>query len=102
MFITLTEDERRVLSEFIGIDLPIDVSFNEMMPIVIKINSLNKGTQFAIFKTYVSCTVEKGGKFYKDFSFSHAEYVLGTQTLIDAIVKLCLRFVMWYSENKFC
>lgn len=101
MWTSITEAQRSVLSEFMGDkSIPLEVSFNEMMPIIIKINNMDKAVQFAIFKTYVSCTVESGGKFYKNFSFSHAEYVLDTQPLIEAIVKLALRFVLWYNENK--
>lgn len=76
MWVSINEAQRRILSEFLGKDLPLEVSYNELMPIVEKINSLDKSIQFAIFKTYVSCTSERGGKFYKDFNFSHAEYVI--------------------------
>jgi len=77
-----------------------DLSWDWLMPVIRKINSLNKGTQFAIFKTYASCTVEKGGKFYKDFSFSHAEYITNEQSDIKACWKLVMRFVNWYDEYK--
>lgn len=100
MWISITKTQRDALSEFLGSELPSEVSFNELMPVVMKINNLEKGIQFAIFKTYVSCTSETGGKFYKDFNFSHAEYVLETQNLIEAILKLCLKFILWYKEQK--
>jgi hypothetical protein len=77
-----------------------NLSWDWLMPVIRKINSLDKGTQFAIFKTYVSCTVEKGGKFYKDFSFSHAEYITGEQSDLEAAYKLVYKFVKWYNENK--
>lgn len=100
MWVTITEAQRSVLSEFLGNELPFEVSFNELMPVVVKINSLDKGIQFAIFKTYVSCTSEIGSKFHKDFNFSHAEYVLETQTLLEAILRLSLMFVLWYRDQK--
>ena len=76
-----------------------NLSWDWLMPVIRKINSLDKGTQFAIFKTYVSCTVEKGGKFYKDFSFSHAEYITDEQSDLQAAYKLVSKFVKWYNEK---
>jgi hypothetical protein len=72
-----------------------DTSWDWLMPVIRKINSLDKATQFAIFKTYVSCTVERGGKFYKDFAFSHAEYITAEQSDIEAAWKLVVKFVEW-------
>jgi len=77
-----------------------NLSWDWLMPVIRKINSLDKATQFAIFKTYVSCTVEKGGKFFKDFSFSHAEYITDEQSDLKAAYKLVSKFVKWYNENK--
>jgi hypothetical protein len=76
-----------------------NLSWDWLMPVIRKINSLDKATQFAIFKTYVSCTVEKGGKFFKDFSFSHAEYITPEQSDLEAAYKLVSKFVKWYNEN---
>lgn len=100
MWIKISEGDREYLSKFLGYKLPLEVSFNEIMPIVIKINSMGKGVQFAIFKTYVSCTSEVGGKFYKNFDFTHAEYIMGGQTLLEAILKLSLKFTRWYMDEK--
>lgn len=77
-----------------------DSSWDWLMPVIRKINTLGKEVQFAIFKTYVSCTVEKGGKFYKDFSFSHAEYITSEQTDIQAAFKLVVKFVRWYYQTN--
>lgn len=76
-----------------------NLSWDWLMPVIRKINTLGKGIQFAIFKTYVSCTVEKGGKFYKDFSFSHAEYITGEQSDLEAAYKLVYKFVEWYEKK---
>lgn len=38
-------------------------SWDWLMPVIRKINTLDKATQFSIFKTYASCSVEKAGKF---------------------------------------
>lgn len=77
-----------------------DTSWDSLMPVIRKINNLGKAFQFAIFKTYVSCTVEKGsGKFHKDFSFTHAEYITSEQTDIQAAWKLVSKFVEWYGKN---
>lgn len=77
-----------------------DSSWDWLMPVIRKINGMGKEYQFAIFKNYVSCTVEKNGKFYKDFSFSHAEYITPEQTDIQAAFKLVVRFITWYNEIK--
>jgi hypothetical protein len=73
--------------------------WNWLMPVIRKINGLGKEYQLAIFKNYVSCTVEKGGKFYKDFSFTHAEYITAEQDDITAAFKLVVKFVEWYNIN---
>lgn len=75
-------------------------SWNWLMPVIRKINSMDKAIQFAIFKTYVSCTVERGGKFYKDFAFSHAEYITSEQSDIEAAWKLVVKFVEWVESSK--
>jgi len=76
--------------------LLFDKDWNALMLVVRKINTLAKEIQFAIFKTYVSCTVEKNSKFRKDFAFSYAEYITAEQTDIQATYKLVVRFVNWY------
>ena len=73
--------------------------WNWLMPVIRKINDIGKDTQFAIFKTYVSCTVEKHSKFHKGFSFSHAEYITPEQTDIQAAFKLVVKFVSWYNTT---
>jgi len=95
-----TENEKQLIANFVGGEPPLSVDYNYIMPVIRKINDLDKATQFAIFKTYVSCTVEKGGKFYKDFSFSHAEYITSEQSDIEACWKLVIKFINWYNENK--
>lgn len=76
-----------------------DTSWDSLMPVIDKINGLGKEYSIAIFKTYISCTVEKGGKVYKDFSFAHSEYITSTQTSKEAAFKLVVKFIMWYNEN---
>ena len=79
--------------------LGYDTSWDWIMPVIRKINGLGKEYSLAIFKNYVSCTVEKGGKFYKDFSFSHAEYITSEQDDITAAFKLVVKFIEWYNVN---
>ena len=74
-------------------------SWDWIMPVATKINGLGKEYSLAIFKNYVSLTVEKGGKVYKDFSFAHAEYITTEQTGKEAIFKLIVKFIKWYNEN---
>jgi hypothetical protein len=73
-------------------------SWDWLMPVIRKINGMGKEYQFTIFKTYVSCTVERSGKFYKDFSFSHAEYITEEQSDIKAAFNLVIKFIEWYNQ----
>ena len=74
-------------------------SWDWIMPVVDKINAMGKAYSFAIFKTYVSLTVEKGGKVFKDFSFAYSEYITAEQTGKEAAFKLLVKFVKWENEN---
>jgi len=74
-------------------------SWDWTMPVADRINSMGKAFSLAVFKSYVSLTVEKGGKFYKDFSFSHAEYITAEQTGKEAMFKLLVKFVKWQNEQ---
>ena len=75
-------------------------SWDLIMPVIDKINGLGKEYSFAIFKTYVSLTVEKGGKVYKDFSFAYSEYITSEQTGKEAAFKLIVKFIKWYNESS--
>jgi hypothetical protein len=75
-------------------------SWDWIMPVVDKINGMGKAYSFAIFKTYVSLTVEKGGKVFKDYSFAFSEYITTEQTGKQAAFKLIVKFVKWENENK--
>jgi hypothetical protein len=74
-------------------------SWDWSMDVATKINGLGKEFSLATFKNYVSLTVEKGGKVYKDFSFAHAEYITAEQTGREAMFKLLVKFVKWYNEH---
>lgn len=80
-------------------DLMYDTSWDWLFPVIDKINSLGKEYQFSTFKTYCSCSVEKGGRVFKDFSFAHAEYITATQTSKEAVYKLIVKFVKWHNQN---
>lgn len=74
-------------------------SWDWIMPVINKINQLGKEFSLAIFKNYISCTVEKGGKFYKNFSYSYAEYITSEQNCITAAFKLVVHFIQWYNQQ---
>ncbi len=74
-------------------------SWDWLFPVIDKINDMGKGYSFAIFKTYVSLTVEKGGKIFKDFSFAYSEYITAEQTGKVAAFKLLVRFIKWHNEQ---
>jgi len=77
-----------------------DESWDLLFPVIDKINSLGKEYHLAIFKTYVSVSVEKGGnKFYKDFSLAHSENISKEQTSREAAYKVVVKFVKWYNEQ---
>ncbi len=80
-------------------DSQFHCSWDWMMPVVDKINGMGKAYSFAIFKSYVSLTVEKGGKVFKDYSFAYSEYITPTQTGKEAAFKLLVKFVKWENEN---
>jgi len=75
-------------------------SWDWLMPVIDNINSLGKEYSFAIFKTYVSLTVEKGGKFYKDYSFAFSEYITSEQTALEAAFRMVVRYVKYHNENN--
>lgn len=75
-------------------------SWDWMMPVADKINAMGKAYSLAIFKNYVSLTIEKGGKFYKDFAYSNAEYITAEQTGKVAMFKLLVSFVKWQNEQE--
>jgi len=76
--------------------------WNQLHDIIDIINGLGKEYNFSIFKTYCALSVERGsGKVYKDFSFAHSEYVTSEQTSREAVFKLIVKFVKWYTASKF-
>lgn len=74
-------------------------SWDWLMPVIDKINAMGKEYSLAIFKTYVSLTVEKGGKVFKDFSFAYSEYITVNQTGKEAAFRLLTRFITWHNES---
>lgn len=80
-------------------DSQFHCSWDWIMPVVDKINGMGKAYSFAIFKSYVSLTVEKGGKVFQDYSFAYSEYITQTQTGKEAAFKLLVKFVKWENEN---
>jgi hypothetical protein len=79
-------------------ELEYHKSWDWIMPVIDKINGMGKEYNFAIFKTYVSLTIEKSSKVYKDFSFAYSEYITSTQTGKEAAYKLIVKFVKWENE----
>ncbi len=68
--------------------------------VVDRINGMGKAFNLAMFKNYISLTVEKfENKFYKDFSFSHAEYITSEQTGKEAMFKLLVKFIEWHNQQ---
>ena len=79
--------------------LKYDSSWELLFDVINKINGKGKEYSFAIFKTYVSLTVEKGGKVYKDFSFAHSENITKEQTLKEAVYKLIVKYINWENDK---
>ena len=105
MGVTLEGSERNGFF-YVGVPEPFTrhlgyhASWDWMMPVAEKINAMGKAFSLAVFKNYVSLTIEKGGKFYKDFSYSHAEYITAEQTGKIAMFKLLVSFVKWQNEQE--
>lgn len=78
---------------FEGLDY--NESWDLMMPIFDAINSKGKEYNFVIFKNYVSLTVEKDSKFFKDYHFAYSENITSEQTGKEAIFKLIVKFIKW-------
>ena len=77
-----------------------DMSWDLMMPIIDIINSNGKGYNFVIFKNYISLTIEKDSKFFKDFRFAYSEYITQEQTGKEACFKLLIKYTLWEIANK--
>jgi hypothetical protein len=75
-------------------------SWDLMMPIVDIINSKGKEYSFVIFKNYISLTIEKDSKFFKDFRFAYSEYITQDQTGKEACFKLLVKYTLWEIANK--
>lgn len=75
-------------------------SWDWLMPVVDRINGMGKEYNLDIFKTYVSLSVEKGGRVFKDFSFAYSEYITGEQSGLEAAYKLVVRFIKWHNEQE--
>lgn len=74
-------------------------SWDWLMPVVNKINNMGKPFNVAIFKTYVSLTVEKSvNVFVKHFSFAHSEVITPTQSDNEAMFKAIIKFIEWYES----
>jgi len=79
--------------------LKYHTSWDLLFTVIDKINGLGKEYSFAIFKTYLALSVEKGGKVYKDFAFAHSEYITSEQTGKEAAFKLIVKYIKWHNEN---
>ena len=75
-------------------------SWDGLHTVIDKINGMGKGYNVALFKTYISISVETGGKVYKDFSFAHSENITTEQSPMNATFKALVKFVKWYNENN--
>ena len=75
-------------------------SWDLLFPVIDKINGLGKEYHLAIFKTYVSVSVEKGGKIYKDFSLAHSENISKEQTSREAAYRVIVKFIRWYYKHN--
>jgi hypothetical protein len=73
-------------------------SWDWLMPVVAKINAMGKAYHLAIFKTYNSMSVEKGGKMYKDYSFAHAT-TIDPEKPIESLFELIVKFIAWHNEQ---
>lgn len=88
-----------ILDNAITEELLFNKSWDWLMPVIDKINGMGKEYHFAMFKTYFSLTVEKGGKVYKDFSFADSEIKYQGKE-IEGAYKLVVKFINWHNANK--
>ena len=83
------------LSEALNLD---DLSWDDLHLVIDEINAIGKEVNFSIYKTYCSLTVENGGKFVKNYSYAHSEYVTSEQTSKEAVFNLIKHFYVKFIE----
>jgi hypothetical protein len=89
--IKISEQERLLVSEFMGEEYPSEIDFNWLMPVVEKIESL--GFQFHIGNE---------GAAIKKWWFRSNVPDLGSvqETKIAATWEICIRFIKWYNNQN--
>lgn len=70
-----------------------DQSWNWLMPVVEKIESLG-------YKTKITTKDEEGHVCYIYISFKHSKWGSHTKSKIEAVYKACIMFIKWYNQNK--
>lgn len=75
-------------------------SWDLLHQVIDKINGMGKEYNFALFKTYVSLSIEKDSKFFKDFHFAHSENITSEQSGKEAVFKTLVKFIKWNRDNK--
>ncbi len=96
--IIILEEERGLVSSFMGYEYPMILDYNWVMPIVCKINSMGKEYQMEIFKTYNAVSVAKGGKMYKDFSYASST-IIDPADPIRSLFELIVKFLIWHNKQ---
>lgn len=79
--------------------LKYDSQWNELMPVIDKLNEIDRAFHFASFKKYYSMSVDSSKKFHRDFKYAHAIEKKAESTISGAY-ELIVHFLTWYKNNK--
>lgn len=75
-------------------------SWDWSMAVVDNINAMGKGYNVAIFKTYISLTVEKPVSFGRDYHYSQSKNITPEQKPKEAMFRLLIDFIKWDNSQK--
>lgn len=102
--IKISEEDRKLLSDFYGEDLGNEIDFNRLMPVVEKIESLGYATKFR----YEAFTSGPENAYHDIEIFSLNENngykrvacCMDRIPKIKAVYKAVVEFIKWYNQNK--
>lgn len=110
--IKISEEERKLLSDFIGEDIGSEIDFNRLMPVVEKIESIydDHHGYFAVHISSNGCNIQ-GTNLWKTLEgregyntpdtavyMSDPNAILGTK--LESTYYNVVQFIKWYNQEK--
>ena len=84
--IKISEEERVIISSFMGEEYPSDIDFNRLMPVVEKIWGITNCSESIFY-----------------FTIGYKRYIMpekNTGKHIEVCWDACIAFIKWYNQNK--